>query len=69
MFDVHATRCTDTMKLAAAQALADLVPDPSHDRILPGAFEPGVADAVAKAVARVALQEGCVRTRPSARRS
>ncbi|HRE03857.1 MAG TPA: hypothetical protein PLV68_21355, partial [Ilumatobacteraceae bacterium] len=50
MLDVHAARCTDAMKLAAAEALAALVTEPTTTRILPGAFDPGVADAVADVV-------------------
>jgi malate dehydrogenase (oxaloacetate-decarboxylating) len=61
MLDVRATRCTDAMKLAAAEALASLVPDPTTTRILPGVFEPGVAQAVADAVAAAAIRGGCVR--------
>ena len=40
------------MKLAAAKALANLVSEDklSDDYVIPGAFEEGVADAVAKAV-------------------
>lgn len=50
--DAHAEEITDAMKLAAARALAELViPDKlSGDYVIPGAFEEGVADAVAKAV-------------------
>lgn len=50
--DAHAEEITDSMKLAAARALAELVsPDKlSSDYVIPGAFEQGVADAVAKAV-------------------
>lgn len=50
--DAHAEEITDAMKLAAARALAELVsPDKlSADYVIPGAFEQGVADAVAKAV-------------------
>ncbi|MCU1400805.1 MAG: Malate dehydrogenase (oxaloacetate decarboxylating) [Acidimicrobiales bacterium] len=61
MLDVRATRCTDGMKLAAAAALAAMVPAPSATRILPGAFEPGVAETVAAAVAEAAVREGCTR--------
>lgn len=63
LLDVQATRCTDGMKLAAARALAALVPDPRPERIIPGAFDPGVAEAVARAVGEVAIAEGCVRRR------
>jgi malate dehydrogenase (oxaloacetate-decarboxylating) len=61
MLDVRATQCTDTMKLAAASALAAFVADPTARRILPAAFDAGVADAVARAVRAAALAEGCVR--------
>ena len=50
--DAHAEEITDEMKLAAAKALANLVsPEKlSADYVIPGAFEEGVADEVAKAV-------------------
>ena len=50
--DAHAEEITDSMKLAAARALADLVPADklSADYVIPGAFEEGVAEAVAEAV-------------------
>ena len=50
--DAHAEEITDAMKLAAAKALADLVPADklSADYVIPGAFEEGVAEAVAEAV-------------------
>ena len=41
---------TDEMQLAAAYALANLVEQPTEDKIIPNPFEAGVADAVAKAV-------------------
>src|SRR4029079_1977017 len=53
LLDTGASRCTTAMKLEAAHALAGLVPDPSPGRIVPGAFDPGVADAAAGAVRRV----------------
>lgn len=48
----RAPQITEDMKLAAAYALAALVPDEklNEDYILPAAFEPGIADAVAQAV-------------------
>ncbi len=48
----RASQITEDMKLAAAYALAALVPDEklNEDYILPAAFEPGIADAVAQAV-------------------
>lgn len=48
--DANARRITIEMKLAAARAIADLVPDPVAGRIVPSAFTPGVAEAVARAV-------------------
>lgn len=50
--EAHARQITDEMKLAAANALADLVPDNelSDVNILPEAFDPRVRDAIAKAV-------------------
>lgn len=49
---VHAPKITNQMKMAAAKALADFVNDDelSEDYIIPGAFEDGIADAVAEAV-------------------
>ena len=61
MLDVNATRCTIEMKRAAADALADLVDSPTAARIIPGAFEPGVAAAVAAAVRDIAVEQGYVR--------
>ncbi len=49
-----ATAITEEMKLAAARAIADLVPEPTAEEIVPSVFLPGVADAVAAAVARLA---------------
>ena len=48
----RAARITEEMKLAAARAIAGLVPEEelSEDNILPEAFHPRVADAVAEAV-------------------
>jgi malate dehydrogenase (oxaloacetate-decarboxylating) len=49
----RATDITEEMKAAAAHALADLVPDDelTEDYVIPSVFTPGVADAVATAVA------------------
>ena len=48
----RATQITEEMKLAAAHAIAGLVPDEelSEDNILPEAFDPRVADVVSRAV-------------------
>ncbi|MDQ3123565.1 MAG: NADP-dependent malic enzyme [bacterium] len=48
--DNGVTRITDKHKLAAAQALANLVPEPTADKIIPGPFDPGVVVAVSGAI-------------------
>ena len=50
--DAGATSITPEMKLAAARALASFVGTPTPERVLPGPFEEGVAEAVAAAVAK-----------------
>ncbi len=61
-FDVHATAITEGMKLAAANALADLVGDAlSEDMIIPSPFDPRVAPAVSAAVAAAARRDGVAR--------
>ncbi len=60
--DVRAGDINDAMKLAAAQALADLVGDElSTGYILPAAFDERVCPAVAAAVARAARESGVSR--------
>ncbi len=61
MLDARATRCSVDTKLAAAEGLAALVPEPTVGRIIPGAFDAGVAAVVAHAVATTAWSEGAVR--------
>lgn len=48
----RATQITEDMKLAAAKAIAGLVPDEelNEDNILPQAFDPRVADTVSRAI-------------------
>ena len=48
---VRASRITEEMKVAAAYAIAGIIPDEElrEDYIIPSAFHPGVAEAVAKA--------------------
>jgi malate dehydrogenase (oxaloacetate-decarboxylating) len=59
---VRATRITEGMKIAAADALADLVGDDlSAAEVIPSPFDPRVADAVTKAVAAAARAEGVAR--------
>ena len=62
-FDVRAKDINDEMKLAAAEALANLISDDelSADYIIPAAFDPRVGDAVAKAVAEAARKSGVAR--------
>ena len=62
LLDVQATRCTIEMKRAAADALAGLVSQPTAQRIIPGAFEPGVAEVIAESVSAVAIAQGHVRS-------
>ena len=60
--DARASDINDEMKIAAAHALADLVGDDlSADYIIPAAFDPRVADAVAAAVKQAAYDSGVAR--------
>ncbi|MGL1935689.1 MAG: NADP-dependent malic enzyme [Fibrobacterales bacterium] len=54
--DAQATRITPRMKIEAAYAIAACVTDPTADKVLPGPFDPGVAEAVAEAVKKCALE-------------
>lgn len=63
--DVRARSINEPMKLAAARALADLIP-PDHlseDYIIPSVFDRQVVQAVAKAVAKAAHETGVARRR------
>ncbi|MCD8354437.1 MAG: NADP-dependent malic enzyme [Clostridiales bacterium] len=62
-FDVRASDINDAMKIAAAEALASLVPEDklSPDYILPYAFDEAVRPAVAAAVAQAARESGVAR--------
>jgi malate dehydrogenase (oxaloacetate-decarboxylating) len=60
--DSGATRITEGMKLAAAQAIAGLVADDLRPgRIVPDPFDPGLATTVSRAVAAAAVADGVVR--------
>ena len=60
--DARASDINDAMKIAAAHALADLVGDDlSADYIIPAAFDPRVANAVAAAVKQAAYGSGVAR--------
>jgi malate dehydrogenase (oxaloacetate-decarboxylating) len=57
--DARATRVTENMKVAAADAIAAVVADDLRaDAIVPSALDPRVAPAVAAAVARAAYRDG-----------
>jgi malate dehydrogenase (oxaloacetate-decarboxylating) len=61
-FDAHATSITEGMKLAAAEAIADLVgADLTEDLVIPSPFDPRVGPAVAAAVAEAARRDGVAR--------
>lgn len=59
-FDVRAKEINESMKVAAALAISNLVTDEElkEDFIVPDAFDPRVAPAVAKAVAKAAMESG-----------
>ncbi|AGZ45858.1 NAD(P)-dependent malic enzyme [Actinoplanes friuliensis] len=60
--DSRATRITERMKVAAAEAIAEVVADELRaDAIVPSALDPRVAPAVAEAVSRAAEQDGVAR--------
>ncbi|MDP3712025.1 MAG: NADP-dependent malic enzyme [Mycobacteriales bacterium] len=61
--DVRATRVTESMKLAASEALAAVVSDDdlSAEYVIPSVFDPRVAPAVADAVAAAARAAGVAR--------
>ncbi|MBY5162811.1 NAD-dependent malic enzyme [Salsipaludibacter albus] len=62
LLDAAATKVTDRMKIAAAEAIAGIVGDDlAADHVVPSPFDRTVAPAVAGAVADVARAEGHVR--------
>ena len=62
-FDVRASDINEEMKMAAAYALASLIPDSelNENNIIPKAFDPRVGTAVAEAVAEAARRTGVAR--------
>ena len=61
--DVRARAITEEMKVAAVYAIAELIDekDLREDYVVPDAFDPRVAPAVAAAVAKVAIETGLAR--------
>lgn len=58
--DVRATEINEAMKVAAVHAIADLVSEEelTQDYVIPAPFDPRVAPAVARAVAKAAMETG-----------
>ena len=61
--DVRARAITEDMKVAAVWAIVDLIDekDLREDYVVPDAFDPRVAPAVAAAVAKIAIEKGLAR--------
>jgi len=61
--DVRASDINDAMKIAAAYAIAEVIPDDelTPEYMIPEAFNPKVRDAVAKAIAKAARESGVAR--------
>ncbi len=58
--EARATDITEAMKIAAVKAIADIITpeELNEDYIIPGAFDERVANGVAKAVAKTAIETG-----------
>jgi len=65
VLEARAPHITEHMKLAAAQALADLIQEPSRENVIPDIFDEGVARAVSHAVLTVAMKSKMMSTQPS----
>jgi malate dehydrogenase (oxaloacetate-decarboxylating) len=61
--DVRAREITEEMKLAAAHAIADVIPEESlaEDYVIPSVFDERVAPAVAQTVAEAGRSSGAAR--------
>ena len=61
--DVRATQINEAMKMAAVEAIVDLIKpeELTADYVIPGPFDPRVAPAVASAVAKAAMESGVAR--------
>ncbi|WP_170203853.1 NAD(P)-dependent malic enzyme [Alkalicoccus chagannorensis] len=66
--DVYATHINEEMKVAAVKAIAELVSGPElhEDYVIPAPFDKRVAPAVAKAVAKAAMETGVARRKVDA---
>ncbi len=56
--DVRAKRISDGMIIKAAEAIAECVPEPEEERIIPSPYDPEVFPKEARAVAEEAIREG-----------
>ena len=63
IFDVRASEINDEMKLAAARALASVIPEDSlgPDFVIPSVFDANVVARVAAATAQAAIESGVAR--------
>jgi malate dehydrogenase (oxaloacetate-decarboxylating) len=64
--DVHAREITESMTVAAARAIAEVIPEDqlNEDYIIPSVFNEHVATRVARAVAQAAREDGVARRMP-----
>jgi malate dehydrogenase (oxaloacetate-decarboxylating) len=56
--DAKASRITTTMKLAAGESLAALIPEPTAGRVIPWSLDPAVPEAVSRACAEAWATHG-----------
>src|SRR6056297_472488 len=57
LLDARASKLTNKMYIAAAYAIAEVVKEPNEDKIIPGPFDEGIAEAVAEAVRKTAERD------------
>ena len=56
LFEAGTSRLTDAHKLAAAQALAEIVKAPSPESIIPSVFDDAVVPAMIRAIGDATIQ-------------